>query len=288
MDFLHDPRGDLPPPNIQLNSYSNAHRRGTSYGIPIKKPKKKQCYDWIFSSASNIHVAVDRGAFKTYVSFKSYVLTVAGGRQIPVQGMGTVEIKIRRAPGSRETHPICLENVLHVPDWLCNVISDIHFVPAKDYEHTWTEFGVNFFKREKGTFRPWGYTENFCGLDRLVLSRNPQGRSPMLEDPDREVFSVSLTWPQSQKDKWNDLMAREIRQEAERIEKDSRKKGAEDEAKGLRREVKSNLTEATKWKLMPAVTTASKRQLKSEIGEIDGEPEVLPRGSSLLFERSKA
>ncbi|KIW29011.1 uncharacterized protein PV07_04858 [Cladophialophora immunda] len=248
MSFMLDPRGDLPPPTIQPSSYyyTHHHKRAKSYGLPTKKPKKKQCYDWIFSTASNVHIAIDRATFKTYVSFKSYVLTVSDQRQVPVRGIGTVELKLRREPGSRENHTIVLENVLHVPDWLCNVISDVYFVPAALYEHTWTEFGVNLFCRDQEIFKPWGYTENFCGLDRLVLSKNHQGRSPMLEDPEREVFSVSLTWPQGQKDKWNSFFAEEMKQEATRIEKTSKTKHAHDETKGLTREVKSNLIEKTK------------------------------------------
>jgi hypothetical protein len=50
--------------------------------------------------------------------------------------------------------------------------------------------------------RTWGFTEEFCGLDRLMLARNVRGRSPMLEDPDREVFSINVKWPQGQMDRW--------------------------------------------------------------------------------------
>ncbi|KIW92870.1 uncharacterized protein Z519_06719 [Cladophialophora bantiana CBS 173.52] len=286
MSFMLDPRGDLPPPTIQPSSfyYTHYHKRATSYGLPAKKPKSKQCYDWIFSTASNVHIAIDRAAFKTYVPFKSYVLTVSDQRQVPVRGIGTVELKLRREPGSRENHTIVLENVLHVPDWLCNVISDIYFVPASHYEHTWTELGVNFFVRDKDIFKPWGYTENFCGLDRLVLSKNHQGRSPMLEDPDREVFSVSLTWPQSQKDKGDNIAAEEMKQDAKRVKKAFEKKHAEDEAKGLKREVKSNL-ESTKSKLIPDAIKRPPKQNSSESGEIIGELEILPRGSRRMFDR---
>lgn len=290
MDYLLNPRRDLPPLNIQATSYYHSHKRAISHSIPLKKPKKKQCYDWIFSTASNVHIAVDRAVFKTYVSFKSYVLTVADQRQVRVQGIGTVDIKIRREPGSKESHVVRLEDVLHVPDWLCNVFSDIYFVPANNYEHKWTDFGVNFSVREKDGPRPWGYTENFCGLDRLLLSRKLEGRSPMLEDPDREVFSVSLTWPQSQKDTWNNLVAEEMKQEAtriEKIEKSSQEDNAEDEAKSLRREVKSGLMEHAKWKLMPAMASNFKKQVKSAAGDIGGNPEVLPRRSSLMFEKVK-
>ena len=157
-------------------------------------------------------------------------------------------------------------------------------MPDNHYEHTWNEFGVNFFVREKDAFRPWGYTENFCGLDRLVLARNLQGRSPMMEDPDREVFSVSLTWPQSQKDKWDDLIAGEMKEEAARIERSIKQKEA---GKLLKRDSRSNLVEAAKWKLMPDVINHTLKQSKSGL-ELSGKPGLPAGESSLMFELPKA
>lgn len=311
-----NPRGDLPLATITPSSYYSKsessllglkHRRITSYAVPFKKTKKLQCHDWIFSTASNTHVAIDRASFKTYVSFASYVLTVSDQRQVVVRGIGSVEIKIRRAAGSKESHTIQLENVLHVPDWLCNIFSDIFFTPEKDYEHTWTQFGVNFFKKEDVYFRPWGYTENFCGLDRLVLSKYPQGRSPMLEDPDREIFSISLQFPQSQQDKWDDVLAAEVKKEATRCEKSLLKKKTsptkeesekenlppEDETlqraqvEGkLKRERSSTLTEGVKWRLMPDISTLSahmKNQSVNSLNELEGSLDFLKRVSSLNF-----
>ncbi|KAJ9604575.1 hypothetical protein H2200_010688 [Cladophialophora chaetospira] len=256
MSFMLDPRGDLPPPTIQPSSYyyTHHHARVPSYGVLTKKPKTKQCYDWIFSTASNVNIAIDRASFKTYIAFKSYVLTVSGQRQVVVRGIGTVELKLKREPGSRDKHTIILQNVLHVPDWICNVFSDVFFSPASHYQHTWTEFGVNFFKQDKDVLKPWGYTENFCGLDRLVLSKNHHGRSPMLEDPEREVFSVSLTWPQSQQDKWSNLIATQMKREAERIENAAKKDHAADEGRGLKRQSKSALLDTTNQKLVPDAT----------------------------------
>ncbi|KAL6243473.1 hypothetical protein RBB50_009465 [Rhinocladiella similis] len=286
MAFRLDPRGDLPPSNILPSSYYS-DRRATTYSMPFKKPKQKSCYDWIFSTASNVHIAVDRAAFKTYIPFKSYVLTVSDQSLVPVKGIGSVELKIRRAPGSKDSHTICLDNVLHVPDWMCNIISDICFEPAINYEHTWAEFGVKFFKKMNGTFRPWGYTESFCGLDRLTLSHSKRGHSPMLEDPDREVFSVSVTWPQSQKDKWVLCLAEEIKFNIERDEHVSRRKKTGEETKSSsKRGTKSVVVENTKWKLMPDAIKI--KQSASVMLEGSARPELLPRGSSLMLEDHRA
>ncbi|KIW18716.1 hypothetical protein PV08_03005 [Exophiala spinifera] len=281
MAFRLDPRGDLPPSNILPASYYS-DRRATTYTMPFKKHKQKPCYDWIFSTASNVHIAVDHAAFKTYMPFKSYVLTVADQSHVSVKGIGSVELKIRRAPGSKDSHTIFLENVLHVPDWMCNIISDICLEPAMTYEHTWTEFGVNFFKKDKGAFRPWGYTENFCGLDRLVLSHNKRGHSPMLEDPDREVFSVSVMWPQSQKDRWVLSLVGDITSNIDRDERVSRRKKMGEEVSGGKRGSKSVTMENSKWKLAP--DTNRIKQSASAMIEGSKRPELLPRGSSLMLE----
>lgn len=162
------------------------------------------CYDWIFSSASNVHIAIDRSSFKTYKRFKSYVLTVSDHRQVDVHGIGSVDLDLRREKGSRQCHTITLENVLHVPSWMCSVFSDVHFeLGLGDFEHTWGAEGVQFMKKkDEGKLRTWGFTEEFCGLDRLVLARNMRGRSPMSEDAEREIFSVNVNWPQGQRDRW--------------------------------------------------------------------------------------
>lgn len=317
--YLLNPRGALPPTNIHPSSYYSRsvpslsaikHRRLTSYGISTKKSKQSQCYDWIFSSASNVHVAIDRGSFKDYVPFESYVLTVSEQRQVPVRGVGTVEVKIRRAEGSKEAHKVCLENVLHVPDWLCNIFSDIHFMPERDYEHTWTQFGVNFFKRDADALRPWGFTEGFCGLDRLVLLKNHQSRSPMLEDPDREVFSVSVTWSQGQRDKWNEFRSAQMKKDASRMERQILdKKHVEDRSpdkesskeqekstvmsgqdQNQKLETKGSQPKTNNWKVMPDISALSAHMKKhsKSVNEMDGSLNFLTRMSSLNFEAHKA
>ena len=208
MSFAIDPRGDLPPPMSFSRATDRNHeyrRRSATTSEQPPKPRRhrRPCHDWIFSSASNVHVAVDRSSFKEYTSFRSYVLAVADQREVYVRGVGTVELNIRSHPASQECHVIELENVLHVPSWICNIFSDVYFSPPTSFEHTWTESGVCFMKRtEDGTLRSWGFTEEFCGLEKLALAKDHRGRSPMLEDKDREVFSINVSWPQGQADRF--------------------------------------------------------------------------------------
>lgn len=236
-----DPRADLVAPVFDHRAFhsrprptvsDHAPRRSSVYSLPpAAYPKKKPCYDWIFSTASNVHIAVDRSAFKNYTPFRSYVLAVADQRQVTVKGIGTVELKVRRQAGSKDTHRVILENVLHIPTWLCNIMSDVHFVPAPDFEHNWSEFGVNFQQQKDGKWKPWGYTENFCGLDKIVLAKYTHGRSPMLEDKDREVFSVNITWPQHQRDKFGMLLDEQQRRFAELQERKAKTEVAKEQAR---------------------------------------------------------
>jgi hypothetical protein len=217
---FYNPRRDPIPTTVQ-SSYSMPHLlhacnsrqrlfRTSAPGVPTKPTpsnptlhNSNPCFDWIFSSASNTHIAIDRSAFKTYTPFKSYVLTIADHRQILVKGIGSVDLDLRRKWGSRKCHTITLDNVLHAPGWMCNIFSDVYFEANGQFEHSWATEGVQFMKeKDQGKLRTWGFTEEFCGLDRLVLARNVRGRSPMLEDPDREVFSINVKWPQGQMDRW--------------------------------------------------------------------------------------
>jgi hypothetical protein len=284
MAYRFDPRGDLPPSMIQSTYHKPLVPHGrrednTFHGAWSRIPKSDglksyiqsgrlsesqtstrtrqpanilsaacPCHDWIFSSASNVHVAIDRSAFKTYTPFKSYVLRVADQSPVKVRGIGTVEVKIRRQPGSKENNTITLENVLHVPKWICNVFSDVYFEPMNDFEHTWSDFGVSFLKKENGQLNYWGFTEGFLGLERLVLSKKTSGRSPMLEDREREVFSVNLTWPQGQRDKWEAHLAAE------------EKKTEQRQQMKLMRDAKSGLTE------MSAMTSPTKTLPKPSAG----------------------
>ena len=234
-----DPRGDLPttiqPSFVQRTAESARDRRrptrlSTQPADILQKQRehrareqRQTCYDWIFSSASNVHIAIDRSSFKTYTPFKSYVLAVADQHQVAVRGIGSVELAIRRKPGSKDAHTVVLENVLYAPKWMCNIFSADYFDPITAFEHIWTDSGVSWMvKKDDGTLRYWGFTEDFCGLERIVLARDYHGRSPMLDDRDREAWSVNVNWPDGQRDKWEAELAK-IEAEQRKKQEDSLK-----------------------------------------------------------------
>ncbi|EMD95961.1 hypothetical protein COCC4DRAFT_29447 [Bipolaris maydis ATCC 48331] len=85
------------------------------------------CPDWVFLNNSNVHVAKDRGWFKTYTPFTSQIQSslFCSPRYLPVLGVGTVEIPTKqssRKSGVANHGHLHLKQVLHVPDFICNVI----------------------------------------------------------------------------------------------------------------------------------------------------------------------
>ncbi|KAK5096279.1 hypothetical protein LTR70_003082 [Exophiala xenobiotica] len=222
---FEDPRGSLALPRMQVHQLAPKlqQNRRSFPQLPrakLHRPKKLPCYDWIFSSATNVHVAIDKYWFKSFTPFDTHVLTVAGQRPVSIRGIGSVDLKIRCKQGGHQSRVIHLENVLFVPSWTCNIFSDVYFDSSSEheFEHKWTQQGISFTKKMGGKLKSWGYTESFCGLDRFALSRKPHGRSPMQEDKEREVWSVNLNWPQSQRDKWDEMVAKELRQLAKEHE----------------------------------------------------------------------
>ncbi|PVH94334.1 hypothetical protein DM02DRAFT_693378 [Periconia macrospinosa] len=93
------------------------------------------CPTWACLTNSNVHVAKDRGWFKTYTPFTSQINTTplfASSTYLPVNGIGTVEIPTRRSPnrsGEASHGSILLHGVLHVPDSICNFISIPKMLP---------------------------------------------------------------------------------------------------------------------------------------------------------------
>jgi hypothetical protein len=113
-----------------------------------------------------------------------------------------------------------------------------------------------------------GFTEGFLGLERLVLGEILRGGSPMLEDTDREVFPVNLTWPQGQRDKWELHLAAEEKKRQDRL------------AMKLRREAQSGLTMASMTS--PTKTMQKSLDLKHEArsGLSLLSPNIMQRGPS--------
>lgn len=224
-------RGELTLNSSDLYHYTRSKRssiqslRRAYPRLPTLRSNSKRyssvdtpCQDWIFSSATNVHVAIDKSAFKTFTPFDTYVLTVGSQRQISVEGIGAIDLTLRCKPGSRDKKTISLEDVLYIPTWPCNIFSDVYLHPVHDYEHRWSNSSLLINHVSGGKSKPWGYTESFHGLDRLILARKPVGRSPIQDDPDREVWSINVNWPRSQRDAWEFYVRKEFQRRAAELD----------------------------------------------------------------------
>ncbi|KAJ4360797.1 uncharacterized protein N0V89_001364 [Didymosphaeria variabile] len=105
------------------------------------------CPDWVFLNLSNVHVAKDRDWFTSYTPFESTLASLYGGSNMRILGIGTVHIPVKQTPNSTSTTLWRLEDVLHVPDFVCNALG----APLVD------KYGYTFIwggdKTSKGTIR---------------------------------------------------------------------------------------------------------------------------------------
>ncbi|CEJ54184.1 hypothetical protein PMG11_00505 [Penicillium brasilianum] len=103
----------------------------TSSSYPEEDETRLPCPSWVFSNFSNVHVARDRSwftdeytPFETFFEDDSFVTT-----QVKVIGVGSVNLPVKSFPydDGPEAHGVLrLENVLHAPSAICNMIGDVH------------------------------------------------------------------------------------------------------------------------------------------------------------------
>ncbi|KAF1836335.1 hypothetical protein BDW02DRAFT_521172 [Decorospora gaudefroyi] len=135
------------------------------------------CPDWVFLNNANVHVAKDRGWFKTYTPFTSTVDLspfVGPSTYIPVLGIGTVEIPTKRSPnnsGASSHGSLLLHEVLHVPDSLCNIIGQpLMFTDGYDVT-------TRFSTKSNGSIK------------------DSQGKNVAYFDPKRPLFTIKVRCP---------------------------------------------------------------------------------------------
>jgi hypothetical protein len=71
-------------------------------------------------------VAKDRGRFSNYTPIKSYVSNIHNNTRLDAVGIGRAHLQVKKHSGNgagRHAHTILvLENVLHVPSQICNIV----------------------------------------------------------------------------------------------------------------------------------------------------------------------
>ncbi|VUC29824.1 unnamed protein product [Clonostachys rosea] len=140
-------------------------------------PKREEdplpCPSWILSTGTNIHVAKDRSWFADdYTPVQSFVQSHVGGR-LPVIGIGTVNLPTKVAAnktGPTSHGTMRLENVLHAPSALCNIVG----TPVFDSYHAELSLSRRVFK-DPATGRQVAFCKPDTPLYEIRLSDPPIG-----------------------------------------------------------------------------------------------------------------
>ncbi|KAL2825866.1 hypothetical protein BJY01DRAFT_241473 [Aspergillus pseudoustus] len=125
-----------------------------------------RCWDWMIACGDS-HYAKNRASFVAYSRIARRFETTMLSGTVFVEGVGTVELRVRSSPEEgAPTRTLVLENVLHVPNALCN------------------GFAVNvWFQECGGASEPYWYAVPFKDLEKLVLAGDPQGESYLDDGP---------------------------------------------------------------------------------------------------------
>lgn len=179
------------------DSHSNGHTSSSSSSSKenddnrhgnskAKNSSHQRCWDWMFVGGTS-HYAKNRSSFSTYSRAPCRI----GSTRI--LGVGTVKLETVRRPEDHDrqqqgqqgqqghTYTLELENVLHIPEAVCNGISITpEFMIKHGLQMDWRESLL--YKADTG--EPWFYGRMYRGLPRVVLAGDPHGASYLEEDVD--------------------------------------------------------------------------------------------------------
>ncbi|TDZ15404.1 hypothetical protein Cob_v011534 [Colletotrichum orbiculare MAFF 240422] len=149
--------------------------------------------DWLWSFDSNVHVATDREWFTDFTPLTSQISSTHSSTLFAVEGVGSVEIEVRRVIGNaakRNVGPknskVVLRNVLFVPGFICNVMGN----PVReDYD---ISIGAERWIMDKKTGRGIGMLDkNPAGLVKVLLKGQAKGGTGLKGDvPER----IDVKW----------------------------------------------------------------------------------------------
>ncbi|KAH9867720.1 hypothetical protein IAQ61_008315 [Plenodomus lingam] len=165
------------------------------------------CPDWVFLNNANVHVAKDRGWFKTYTPFTSKVdgsPFFSPPHHLAVLGIGTVEIPTKRSPntsGVASHSSLLLHNVLHVPDCLCNFIGQPIMSDGYNFTLRSGAKSQGTIKDSKG--KNVAYFDPKRPLCTIKIRSPPNGPplGPYVLKED-ELYMLGCRWEDAERRKW--------------------------------------------------------------------------------------
>ncbi|KAK4064124.1 uncharacterized protein Triagg1_9103 [Trichoderma aggressivum f. europaeum] len=161
--------------------------------------------DWVFSNNSNVHICNDRRWFTEFTPFQS----VASNRYFPgdiaVEGVGVVNLPVKRDPnqrGPQAHHVLRLTDVLYTPSSGFNILGSPLYELAPQISMNPTTKSNGSLADKNGN-RIAFFSPNsplFC----LRLSGPPVGPrlAPTNFDP-KTAYILTVVWPDSERARWN-------------------------------------------------------------------------------------
>ncbi|KAE8364537.1 hypothetical protein BDV27DRAFT_128312 [Aspergillus caelatus] len=149
----------------------------------VTHPANRICYDWMVVSG-NCHYARDRAVFTTYRSvdlrLKNNIFNPTD--ELHVAGVGTVHLTVCRSPQDPTSHVIVLEDVLHIPEAVCNGFNPLLFGSSMSCN-------TDYWEGADRSGQPVWFSLPFAGHTRLVLAGDPKGESELIEG---RYYTLSL------------------------------------------------------------------------------------------------
>ena len=167
-------------------------------------PPRELAYnvDWIWSFDSNVHIANHRDWFTTLTSFESQVGSTHNDLSYHVEGVGDVELEVRkivgstkRATGSKNSK-ILLRDVLYVPSFACNVMGN----PVReDYD---VSIGAERWLCDNKTGKGLGMLDrNPLGMTKVLLKGHAKGTTGLPKDMD---YKMNAVWADEERSRWRE------------------------------------------------------------------------------------
>ncbi|KAL4900082.1 hypothetical protein BDW74DRAFT_171026 [Aspergillus multicolor] len=175
-DFMRDATSSPlhhAPPDRDHDEEDLARRKKTR----TVHPASQICRDWMIVSG-NVHYARDAASFvqDTYIPVSAHLKSnmFSPHDETLVSGIGAVHLTVPRGINDPATHTLVLENVLHIPEALCNGFNPLLVGSSMScMEDRWE--GCDALGQGM-----W-YGTRFCGTGRLVLADMGQAESDLIE-----------------------------------------------------------------------------------------------------------
>lgn len=146
--------------------------------------------DWVFSNASNVHVATHRDRFTAFTEFKTELTN-----GFEVLGIGDVELEVKtheNRKGRKSHRTLILRDVLLVPKCVCNILG-----AAIQNEYA-VQYGSGCGLKDKRTGRSMGLLDR-AHFMKLWLVGHSRGTSSL--DPDT-LYWINAMWSDSERVRW--------------------------------------------------------------------------------------